>query len=78
MTPINLHPNIHVSDQLRKLADRLDEDGINPESCSVVVDDEIYNWGTSCDKTSVVNLLWDLERAKVKILMSSIYEEAES
>ena len=27
MTPINLHPNIHVSDQLRKLADRLDADG---------------------------------------------------
>lgn len=75
MSVIQLYPNQNIPDQLRKLADDLEAKVALPHSCSVLVDGDIYNWGSSDDEVSVVNLLWDLEVSKQQIMARAVGDQ---
>ena len=58
---ITLFPRTDIPRMLRELADKVEASEEHIESCTVIVDDDMYNYGAANNITAMKNTLWDLE-----------------
>jgi hypothetical protein len=66
--------SMDVSATLRRIADQIDSGEIEEDNCTVITGGNLYQMGSDNDRASASDALWNLEWAKMFLMIPTVIE----